>query len=137
VSDEKIEAAPVTQQEWSQEDIDWLNQYVNPELRGVAMRWGRPVFTMALRIGLINHCTMTLADRLKKNPELMKMMELLTRGISDQTGLAIKGIGADNATILECKTDIERVGAMQQSTPAGQARADGKKVSPGGIILDS
>lgn len=131
----ETEAQP-QQPDWSADDLVWLDKQVNPALRGVALRHGRPLFSMALRVGLIIHCVSTIAQRVQKNPELSQMITLLAQAMNDQSMLAAKGLGVTPEQIQECKTDIETVGTLQSSTPQAQATHDGKRVSPGGIILD-
>lgn len=123
--------------EWSAEDLHWLDNAVTLQLRGMAMRYGRPLFSMAFRIGLMNHCITVLSQRLEKNKDLSQMLTMLSMAANENAMLALKEIGFTPEQLLECKESIERVGQLSQGTPQSQAAAAGKKVSPGGIILDS
>lgn len=123
--------------DWSEDDIRWLRENVKVELRGLAIQYGRPLFSMALRVGLINFCISTLAQRLQKNPELSQMVNLLAQAQNDQASLALQnGIGKTMEDLVQCKSAIETVGQMLQGTPAAIAQAKGERVSKGGIILN-
>lgn len=117
---------------WAVEDKNWLNVHVPMNLRTVAARHGRQLFTLVMRAGATSHCLSTLAVNVQ-HMELKKMLSLVGKTVDELLQAVLKAQGNSIEQFKECQRDIERVAALQD---AGQ-RLPGERVSKGGIILDS
>lgn len=115
---------------WSDEDRAWLDKYVPEMLITVAIRHGRPLFTLVMQAGAASHAFDILSGNAPKR--FQPPIAMLQRTMEDMMQKLLKAEGFSPEKFQECKADIERAVAL-----ASGGKPQGGNVSPGGIILNS
>lgn len=132
MSEEKVKGLGELTENWSDKDKNWLNVHVPGNLRTIAARHGRELFSLVMQAGAATHVLTVLHSNVK-HPELQSMLRNLTKMMDSLCQKAIKGEGLTLQQFVECKRDVERMAVLQDSGN----RLPGDRVSKGGIILDS
>lgn len=119
--------------DWSDEDKVWFATQCNEKLKGVAIRWKRPMIELVMLGGGSSHALGRIAAQGRGNREIARALTFLQQSLDK---LVQKGLAAAGHTVKdfhECNAEINISLALQttQDLPANA------KVSKGGIILDS
>ena len=115
--------------ELNSEDADWFSR-VADMMKPVAKRYGRNVFALAMRHGMMQGCLTQIAA-MNPPPKVAAAMQFITQAFNMTFSEAMKHYRISDEVLKSCKEDIERMGAMAQAANEGAAR------TPGGIILPS
>lgn len=120
--------------EWSAEDLAWLDKHVQPEMQSVARRWGLGLFKLVMRAGATNVAAGMLMQGTARQPALHQATFVVCKLLGELVQDHLHTHGWNLAQFMECKADVERIAEL---AGLGRKEAGAKRVSPGGIILDS
>ena len=138
--DEKQPAVAGDQGETLNEEAKWLARQPE-EFHQLIERHGRPLYTLVMQCGAINHALGVLGRQGRGNRAIgqatlviQQMLDEIGKGVLGRDGKSVKDF-------MDCKEDIERIAALLDSSQAlpGDRRGspDEQVRSPGGIILNS
>lgn len=116
---------------WSEEDKLWL-EALPPVLQINARRYGRALFTLVMSAGVSGAALGKVLSRNRGNREMHVAVQILQGQLSGLLERVLKAEGHTREQFENCRTDVERVGAIAMA-----AAQPGEKRSGGGIILES
>lgn len=116
---------------WSPADVEWLDSKVPAELRHVAIRHKRELFSLCMQAGILNYAMSVLASQCRGNQAGSKAVMTIQPLLDNLMKVALQAKGHSMEQFLSCKADIELVGAMAAPGQGGSGPR-----SPGGIILN-
>lgn len=118
---------------WPPSDVLWLNSKVPAELRHIAIRHKRELFSLCMQAGILNYAMGVLASQCRGNQAGSKAVLTIQPLLNDLMNVALQAKGHTMAQFLSCKADIELVGSLAAASPA---KGGSEAKSPGGIILN-
>lgn len=130
-NDQPAESGRAANEQLEDADAAWLAS-LPPHLALIARRYGKELFQLVMTSGVCGAALGKIVSRNRGNREMHMAVGILQVQLSALVERIVQLTGEDRQRFLDCKLDIERVGALVMS-----AQSAGEKRTPGGLIIES